>query len=151
MQRLPHICHTGEFIVKGLLLNGRKCWTGEYPSLCAHNRLIYRITRFLFGHNSIFHFLNCPLILVVTFFYMKNCYDFIITTITMLMHCFAHFFSRIDDCHSIESSLNSFVLALLRFVWKKWNQNVWTFSFISLESMEKVSIFGGSQHAQNTR
>lgn len=68
----------------------------------------------------------------------------------MLIHCSAHFFlSGIDDCHNIESSLNSFVLALLRFVWKKRNKNVWTFSSISLESMEKVSIFGGSQHALN--
>lgn len=42
----------------------------EYTQpLCT--RLIYRITRFLFGHNSILHFSNCPSIFVVAFFVWK--------------------------------------------------------------------------------
>lgn len=99
---LRHICHTEEFIVKGLfhsscrplnLIGLWKCWT-EVPSIASIVRLclIYRITWFLFfGHNSYLnHFSNCPF--EMAFFFMKNCYDFIINITMMLLSHFQDYF-----------------------------------------------------------
>lgn len=129
-----------------------KCPANRSPLCCFHLiRLIYRITRLLFGHNIriIFRIPNEIVLWLVSFFlvfFLKNCLNSIINiTITMLVALFCWVCYKVFACHNTKSHFMECHWILLCF------HRMCEHCFIANRNLSKMCQYLVVRNTQNNR